>query len=170
MKKRIVEIKARIADLDETREGLTKLGASPAGTVHQRDTYFNTPRGRLKLRQAAETEEATLIYYRREDVSGPKRSDVTLLEIPEPSLFQELFEEALGVKAVVTKRREVFNLRGVEVHLDEVDGIGTFLEFEVETDPSEEREDLGERLVELMGELGVRMESLMKGSYSDMES
>jgi len=74
MRKTNIENKARVADLDEIRNRLTRLGATSIGAVHQRDTYFNTVRGRLKLRETEETEEAALIYYRRHNVSAPKRS------------------------------------------------------------------------------------------------
>lgn len=56
---------------------------------------------------------------------------------------------------MVTKRRQAFRHRGVEVHLDEVDGIGTFLEFEVETKAEEKgTEAFGELLIGLMYALG----------------
>ena len=46
-----VEIKARCSDLDRVRDRLIALGARVVGTDHQIDTYFQVPRGRLKLRE-----------------------------------------------------------------------------------------------------------------------
>ncbi|MBS1562896.1 MAG: adenylate cyclase, partial [Bacteroidetes bacterium] len=46
-----IEIKARTTRTDEIRQLLLGEGAEFRGTDHQTDTYFNVPKGRLKLRQ-----------------------------------------------------------------------------------------------------------------------
>jgi adenylate cyclase class 2 len=38
--------------------------------------------------------------------------------------------EALGVSAVVFKKRHLLLWEGVRIHLDEIDGLGDFIEFE----------------------------------------
>ena len=46
-----VEIKARVDSGEEVKQLLEAAQARFEGVDHQIDTYFNTPNGRLKLRQ-----------------------------------------------------------------------------------------------------------------------
>lgn len=71
-----VEVKARSGDHERIREILRQRNARLVGEDHQIDTYFNVGTGRLKLREG--NIENSLIYYRRSDGVGPKRSDVLL--------------------------------------------------------------------------------------------
>ena len=57
-----IEIKARYEDAERAEENLNALGAGMAGTFHQKDTYFNVERGRLKLRECG-SDEGHLIFY-----------------------------------------------------------------------------------------------------------
>ena len=49
--RRNVELKARDAEPERSLERARALGAEDRGELRQRDTYFATPRGRLKLRE-----------------------------------------------------------------------------------------------------------------------
>src|SRR3712207_369543 len=133
-----VEIKARCADLVPARATLLRMGARLVGPDRQVDTYFRVPNGRLKLRQGLI--ENNLIFYAREDREGPKRSDVILYGTRPDSDLKALLTAALGTLVVVEKRREIYfvavdgvGLDGVEnvkVHLDTVEGLGSFVEIE----------------------------------------
>ncbi|MBU0536174.1 MAG: adenylate cyclase, partial [Nanoarchaeota archaeon] len=68
-----IEIKARCSDHARIRDILLREKADFKGTDHQIDTYFNTCNGRLKLREG--NIENSLIFYKREDKTGPKKSD-----------------------------------------------------------------------------------------------
>lgn len=46
-----IEIKARCEDLSKAREIANRLQAKPLRLIRQIDTYFNTSRGRMKLRE-----------------------------------------------------------------------------------------------------------------------
>ncbi|MBI2551085.1 CYTH domain-containing protein [Candidatus Uhrbacteria bacterium] len=63
-----IEIKARCQNQDAIREILRSRGAVFKGTDHQIDTYFRTPKGRLKLREG--NIENVLVFYEREDQLG----------------------------------------------------------------------------------------------------
>jgi len=70
-----VEIKASCSDIDKVEKLLHELQADYKGEDHQIDTYFNSPNGRLKLREG--NIENALIHYYRGNQSEPKVSDVT---------------------------------------------------------------------------------------------
>jgi predicted adenylyl cyclase CyaB len=65
----------------------------------------------------------------------------------------------------VRKRRELYIFRDARIHIDDVEGLGTFVEFEVtggETPASVAT------MRELRSSFGIGEESVIKVSYSDM--
>ncbi|MCU0449264.1 MAG: class IV adenylate cyclase [Bernardetiaceae bacterium] len=124
-----VEIKARCADLAPLRQVLLSAGADCKGTDHQTDTYFRVPHGRLKMREG--NLERALIFYHRPNQAAAKKSEVQLWPLPpEPGPLKSLLVAACGVLAVVAKAREIYFIDNVKFHLDQVDGLGTFVEIE----------------------------------------
>ena len=165
----LIELKARVRDLDSLREKLIGLKAEPVGTFRQVDTYFEIPRGRLKLREVEGSDRVMLVYYEREDIPGPKRSNVFVLEIRRPAAFKRLLRKALKARAVVDKVREIYRYEGTQIHLDTVKNLGTFIEFERETAPDLLAVKRGQETLEkLMENLGVGRENLEELSYGDL--
>src|SRR5690606_29244467 len=99
--------------------------------IHQIDTYFPVPSGRLKLREA-EPGVTELVHYHRQDVAGPRGCDYQL-ELVSPSI-KSMLTDALGVLVVVDKVRTLFLWKNVRIHLDTVQDLGTFIEFEAVLD------------------------------------
>ncbi len=124
-----IEIKARCKDLEVIRRILNEKNALYKGMDQQIDTYFNTPNGRLKLREG--NIENNLIHYNRADQSGLKQSDFTLFKTENEIGLKDILKKALGVKVVVDKKREIYFIDNVKFHLDKVNGLGTFIEIEV---------------------------------------
>lgn len=162
-----VEIKARCSPLDRVRRVLKEEDARFVGEDDQTDTYFRVRRGRLKLREG--TIEEALIHYDRPDEQGPKPSDV-LLYTPQPaSELKALLKRALGVLVVVEKRREIYFLGNVKVHLDRVKELGTFVEIEAQdADGTLGAEELRAQCEHYMARFGLSSEALVAHSYSDM--
>jgi len=162
-----IEIKARCSNHEKVREVLCSLGADFKGVDHQIDTYFRVPGGRLKLREG--TIENALIYYEREDQAGPKKSDVILHSVKSDSSIKQLLTSALGVLVTVDKRREIYFVGNVKVHLDTVDDLGTFVEIEAQDpDGTGRREDLLEQCRRFMDLFAVALDDLIPTSYSDL--
>ncbi len=164
----LVELKAKVDSLEPIRRKLEALKAKHVGTFQQTDIYFDVPKGRLKLRQT-DSEKAQLIYYERDNVSKPKRSDIFIMEIPESKAFTALLKKILKVKVTVEKTREIYWFEKTQVHLDTVDSLGCYVEFERKT-PNAPKEIEGNtrRLEKLMETLEIDTESLEKLSYSDL--
>jgi predicted adenylyl cyclase CyaB len=164
-----VEIKARYSDLGRARAMLGKLGARFAGADEQRDTYFAVSRGRLKLRDGPS--EKALIFYERPDAAAVKESTVALARLEQAGDLEPLraaLREALGVRIEVRKRREIWFLENVKIHLDEVAGLGAFLEIEAQGERDADRPRCQRQVDELMAAFGVRPEDLQSRSYADM--
>ena len=123
-----VEIKARCENHEVIREILRKEGADVRGTDHQIDTYFKVPNGRLKLREG--NIENHLIFYDRKETKGLKESSILLYDSTPGSSLKEILVRSLGILAVVDKKREISFIDNVKFHLDQVEGLGQFVEIE----------------------------------------
>jgi homotetrameric cytidine deaminase len=178
---RNIELKARDPQPERTLELALALGAEDRGELAQRDTYFGNVRGRLKLREqeaiaarpaepgaGAQPGEAELIEYRRPDTTDARMSEYRRLSVPEPEALREALDAALGTLAVVEKRRRLLVWEGVRIHLDDVTGLGRFVELEAvaaaESDLAPERD----KVERLRGELEIEDGSLVAQSYSDL--
>ncbi len=163
-----IEIKAKCFHPEKVEAFLLSNGASFVGLDHQKDTYFNVPSGRLKLRQG--NIENTLIFYNRPDQEGPKQSDFSLSKMNDGASTEQLLEKALGVKVVVDKYRKIFYIDNVKFHLDEVPGLGSFVEIEAGnlTDLSKTIDDLKAQCDHYMNAFEVGESDLIHHSYSDM--
>lgn len=171
MQKHLVEIKARTTRTAEQRELLLTKGAYFKGTDHQVDHYFNVPEGRLKLRSGSI--EHSLIFYRRSNQAGPKDSSVGLTKIDTQALADSMaatLDQALGTWVKVDKQREIYFIDNVKFHLDEVAGLGSFIEIEAIGDSADQREELLQQCQEYMVYLGVEEDELVEVSYSDLLS
>ena len=164
-----VEIKARCADPGRVRKILKERGADFKGLDRQVDTYFHVKRGRLKIRQG--TIENCLVLYEREDVRGPKGSKIRLypLDARAAAALKPVLAGALGVKAVVDKRREIYFIDNVKFHIDRVKGLGTFVEFEAMADGGGSgKKRLADQCRFYLKLFGIAARDLAAGSYADM--
>ena len=143
---RMYEVELKVsASLDRVRDRLLELGATDRGRVDQVDTYYDAPH-----RSFPETDEA----LRLRDERGPegKRTEITykgpLVETASKSREEvqtgvesgeaaDTLLKRLGFEpaASVSKHRERYEIDGYTVTLDEVEGVGEFVEVETVADP-----------------------------------
>jgi len=162
-----IEIKARVRNFDALRSRAETLSDTPVQVIPQEDTFFLTPKGRLKLRQLA-PDRAQLVYYERPDQDGPKRSTYHIFETGDPENLKTTLSMALGVRGIVRKTRFLYLVGQTRLHLDEVEGLGQFMELEVVLHP-EQTDAEGEAIAgDLMARLGIREDDLLKVAYMDL--
>lgn len=164
---RNLELKARLADLAAARQAAILVATDRLGVQHQLDTYFHCSQGRLKLREI-EGYRAELIAYQRPDTLGLRLSDYQRLPIAEAAQLKKILTAALGVRGVVEKRREIFLLQNIRIHLDEVVGHGTFLEFEAVLQSEAQETAAQTQLAVLSNHFGISGSDLLSGSYGDL--
>lgn len=162
-----IEFKAKVDDLSQFRTLLKEQNAKYQGEDHQIDTYFRVPEGRLKLRQGSI--ENNLIFYHREDVAGSKRSDIDLYPVNDSHKLLQLLNHALGEVITVDKKREIYWIENVKIHLDTVDRLGTFLEVEaIDFDGSGSVEELQHQCDEMQALFNISKDDMLDVSYSDL--
>jgi adenylate cyclase class 2 len=153
-----IEVKAPLPEADKVRKRVAELGGRDFGTSVQVDEYFAHP-----SRDFATTDEAlrlrtendlTVITYK-----GPKLDRETKtreefeVSVANRATMASILDR-LGFKPVIriSKRRQVYGLRGVTVCFDSVKGLGDFIELEVDSEDVE----AGKRAIfALMKEIGV---------------
>jgi homotetrameric cytidine deaminase len=163
-----VEIKARDPDPDGTAARCVALGAEDRGVLVQRDTYFAGRHGRLKLREMG-ADGSELIAYRRPDAAESAASAYVLAPVADPAALLEALDAALGSTVVVSKRRRLFIWENVRIHLDDVDGLGAFVELEAVLGSGEdELAGAREQVARLRSELEISDDALVSVGYSDL--
>jgi adenylate cyclase class 2 len=163
-----VEVKARRGP--EVLDKILAMGAVLKGTEHHHDIYFNSPN-----RDFRKTDEALRIRIKEEGArltyKGPKLDSRTksrlelTVELDNPMAMEKILAE-LGFRpsGEVRKRRTKYTLGEVTFALDDVDGLGSFLEIEA---PAEDDwADKQERVLAILQRLG-QVESIRK-SYLEL--
>jgi len=162
-----VEIKAKCTAPDFIREYLLSHQAEFKGIDQQTDTYFNVNKGRLKLREG--NIENNLIYYERADQHGPKNSNFNLVKINDTCGLKEALIKSIGIKVIVKKKREIYYIKNVKFHIDEVENLGSFVEIEAGNILADlSNIDLTQQCNFYIKEFKIEAEDLIEVSYSDM--
>jgi adenylate cyclase, class 2 len=165
---RNIELKARCPDLAAAEAALAPLSIHDAGVQQQIDTYFASHHGRLKLREIIGV-RAELIWYQRTDEPRSRQSDYHVVPVPDPQKLKTALTAALGVRRQVRKRRHVLLWHNVRIHLDEVEGLGTFVEFEAVISAKDDEATGHARLAELCRLMAISTADHLAVSYIDME-
>lgn len=164
---RNIEIKARVPDLEAVEARARPIATVGPQEIFQDDTFFPCERGRLKLRDFGDG-TGQLIHYSRADEAGPKVSDYVVGATQEPGALREALERAYGILGRVVKRRRLYLVDRTRLHLDKVEGLGSFVELEVILGDDETAE-AGEAVARgLMVALGISEEQLVTGAYLDL--
>jgi len=140
-----VELKLR-ADHERVQERLDDIGATAVGTVTQEDAYFDAPdrnfadtdealRIRRERRGADDTEAVALTYKGPLVEEASKTRQEAETRVADGAALRAILE-GLGYQraATVRKERTRYRVDGCTVTLDAVEGLGEFVEVEVETD------------------------------------
>jgi len=162
-----IEIKAKANNFERQKHLAETLSDSPAQLIAQDDTFYSIPQGRLKLRVVTNG-SGELIHYRRDDSSGPKTSNYTVYSTNSPESLHAVLGSAFGVRGVVRKKRSLYRVGQTRIHLDEVDGLGRYIELEVVVQPGQTTEQCIQTAEELMQRLEISTSDLIDRAYIDL--
>jgi len=163
--RRNVELKARDAYPARSLAICRELGAEDGGELWQRDTYFHVPHGGLKLREQRPG-SPHLIQFERADAARERESRYRIVAVDDAETLAAVLDAALGVRGAVEKRRRLLLWRDVRIHLDAVDGLGTFVELEAVASPRSDLSVEHERVAFLRKALAIGDERLVPVGYA----
>lgn len=162
-----IEIKARVHDVAALKKAAEAAAGKEAEVINQTDTFFYSNTGRLKLREFPDG-SGELISYFRENSSEPVPSDYQIYRTSKPDVLRHTLQMTLGVRGVVRKTRQLHMVGRTRIHLDDVEGLGHFMELEVVLEPGENPEVGEKEARQLMQKLGILEENLIECAYVDL--
>lgn len=163
-----IEIKYKIVRPRALRERLANApGVKWVFRKQQRDIYFRVPEGRLKIRIETATQPHLIEYY-RPDKTRPRISDYRLEPLADPEAAIAKLTARHGILAEVRKNRELFLYKNVRIHLDEVAGLGWFLEFESVISEDCPREAAQTHLDEIIAILATYLDQPQSAGYVNL--
>ena len=164
---RNVEVKARLDGLAAARRTAERLGARFEWSDEQVDRYYQVgDTGRVKLRTCGRA-PAELIRYARHETADVRASEYEVLPVRDAEAHACLVPKTPPI-VVVRKTRELWLLDNVRIHLDTVDGLGTFLEFEAVVDASHDEPRCRAQVHALLPKFGITERDCVRASYSDL--
>lgn len=180
-----IELKASLSGIDtvQLRDALKETGFTKGLRKEETDLYFNgndrdfrKTDEALRLRQSlvlsADSPAAkTFITYKGSKVDDRSQTRPELeTAVGDFAVMKELLEK-LGYTEVMTvrKEREYYHRENVTICLDQVDGLGSFIELEqVEKDLTTKKEAVIDQLLDLLASFQIPKENLLRQSYLEL--
>jgi len=159
-----LELKIKLDSFTRVKEQLNTIKAEYKGILNQRDVYYTSISGLLKLRTVNGSQE--LIRYDRDESGSNRFSDYHVMHINAPDA-ESFFNEVLSTETVVEKQRELYLFDNTRIHLDTVEGLGNFLELE--TLVINGKEDAEKRFARIVDLLKLDLSKQIKASYKNLK-
>jgi predicted adenylyl cyclase CyaB len=162
-----IEFKAELADPESAHATARNLSGTGPEILQQMDVFFPCPHGRLKLR-IFDDNHGELIFYERADTPGPRRSNYQIARTADPYRLLEIMQHVSDSSGTVEKVRSLYIVGQTRIHIDQVKGLGSFLEIEVVLEEGQSDAD-GAHIAEgLAKEFGIRESDLIHVAYVDL--
>jgi len=113
-------------------------------------------------------DRAELIRYSRPNIANTRSSLYTVEPAADPSALLDRLTRSHGILCIVRKRRELFLWHNVRIHLDEVENLGSFIEFEGVVSASADENISRQRVDQLVKEFAIAPSDQIGVSYSDL--
>ena len=154
-----LELKIKVESHAKLIKTLGRIKAEKKGILKQKDVYYKTRNGLLKLR--IEGNNFTLIKYLRNE-KGKRWSNYELLQLKGKNP-EKYLNDIFNIDTIVEKKRIFYLYKHTRIHLDEVRGLGKFLELE--TLLVSTRKDAEIRFKEIIKLLNLDLSKQIRKSY-----
>ena len=176
-----VEVKLPVTDLDKIKSQLIEAGFKESGRIEEHDTYFDNQQGDIRA-----NDEALRVRETKDYLSGRIRAQINFKgkKMDACTMTREELEtgvedgavcknilQALGYMPVdpeVVKERTVMCKDPVTASLDNVHGLGEFLELEILTDSEEKKDAALGQIKNILNHLGYQISDTVRKSYLSM--
>ncbi|OGU55907.1 MAG: hypothetical protein A2V66_18345 [Ignavibacteria bacterium RBG_13_36_8] len=158
-----LELKIQINSIEEIEQILLGLDIEKKGILRQRDIYYKSAKGLLKLR--CENGTYCIIKYLRDETAKQRWSDYEILRL-EGNNVERYLQELFEVEVIVEKSRQLYLYKNTRIHLDRVNKLGDFIELETVVNSTQE--NAIQEFNELVQLLKVNKSEQIKCSYRDL--
>jgi adenylate cyclase, class 2 len=155
-----LELKIYCDSFSGLKKALKEIKAEFNGKLIQKDVYYKTTKGLLKLR--IENGEQSLIKYLRDEKGKDRWSDYHVLKFSEGDA-EEFLSSIFDTETIVEKTRLLYMYKNTRVHLDDVKNLGKFLELE--TLVLNGLQDAKKRFKNIISFLNLDINNQIKNSY-----
>jgi adenylate cyclase class 2 len=172
---REIEIKARLVNKPEVLAKLKEMGVSLSDPIKQHDIVYGRPgmtggeMDAIWLRVRTENDVKT-IFTLKKPVVGQLDSLEHELEIGDGEEMKAIMR-LLGFELFsdVTKHRQKGKFGEIEICVDEVDGLGSFIEAEQLTDENADHNVVRQELWQLFENLTIKKDDEISKGYDILE-
>ena len=168
-----IEIKLPLKNLKETLKFLTDQGFQETAQIQEKDTYFNKRDEALRIRTSTDCRSG--ISKTQINFKGPKLDKISMsrMELETEVSDAEVLKNILihldfSPVASVMKTRKYMKCGRFTACLDQVEGLGDFLELEVIAEQESERKEILSKMEDLLAILGYHMSDTVQTSYLSM--
>ena len=176
-----VEVKLPVEDLNEIKRKLVKIGFEESSCIEERDTYFDNQQGDIRANDEAlrvrETKDHRTGKIRAQINFKGKRLDAGTMTREELETGVENGEisrkilQAIGyipVAPEVIKERIMLRRESVTACLDNVRGLGEFLELEILADSKKQKDAALGQIENILNNLGYQISDTVRTAYLSM--
>ncbi len=158
------EIKCKIENYEKTGNIIKALKKFSYSAENQTDIYYRVSLGRLKLR-IINNKTGNLIFYDRGENEKKRVSKYIISRTDNFKELDEILRRQFNVLISVQKKREIFIKDNIRIHLDNVKGLGKFLEVEIIYTNNKSPRSL---MKEIILYLNLNENDFIQCSYSDL--
>jgi len=162
-----VEIKAILRNRAAAEAIAARLSDRRRQRIRQEDIFFHCDGARLKLRILG-PKRGELIRYERPDVAGLRASHYSIARTCDPEGLREILGQTLGITGVVRKTRTLYKVGQTRIHIDQVEGLGDFLELEVVLRPGQTEMEGAGIARQVLSNFMLEEDQLVAAAYVDL--
>lgn len=176
-----VEVKIPVSSLEDTVKRLKQCGFCLAGACREEDVYYNSVYYDLReqdkaLRIRRVTDLDTGKTRAEFNCKGPKLDQVSVsrteleMRLETPEILERILEELtfLPVPCAVRKTRFTYTKGRITAVVDQVEGLGNYLELEIIGQGEGQRPACLKEIEAIMKELGYEQKDTIRNSYLSM--
>lgn len=169
----MIEVEVKAKTDHRIKKKLESIGAQKIRTEKQEDIYFNAPHKDFKITDEAlrirETPTRTLLTYKgpKIDEKSKTRQEIET-EISNPQKMTRILEH-LGFKKAhkVVKKREIYQLDDLTITIDNIEGLGTYMEIEKDIKENEDYDETLNKIYKIYKKLGIQ-KGFQRKSYLEL--
>jgi predicted adenylyl cyclase CyaB len=162
-----IEIKAVLRDRPAAEAIAGGLSGGAPEILHQVDVFFRSTEARLKLRILG-PDRGELIRYQRANLAEVRPSRYVIARTPDPAILLDILANALHQAGTVKKTRQLYLVGQTRIHIDAVEGLGDFLEFEVVLRPGQSEAEGRQIAPDLLARFWIQPDQLLAEAYVDL--
>ena len=165
-----IEFKSELRDIELARATCLQLRAKRPGVLHQTDEYVAVPEGRLKKRservEGSTHTRTEWIWYMRDDRTTARTSLWTRLDSAQVHARWPQLD--LTITRTIVKRRELWTIENVRIHLDSIVGLGNYFELEGVCGPAADLAETKLKVETLLEKFRPALGEAVSASYADL--